>query len=193
MRCISQWGQNQFELEFNLYILAPTILWENFQRFSFFWWILNSKSWGAKNTYQFIVTVICSSPRLSWAPTWGWMSTFLCSEVRKSQNTPLSWNSSQFHYWADKYYSHRLDFKNNFVPGYNSGCGVENWTNYKNSLIFLTTTPLVCKNKKGKKNKRTFWTHLNLMSWFDEESLFFLFLAALFVTFIVVCQALHLN
>ena len=159
MRCISQWGQNQFEVEFNLFILAPTILWENFQRFSFFWWILNSKypvkSWGAKNTYQFIVTVICSSPRLSWAPTWGWMSTFLCSEVRKNQNTPLSWNSSQFHYWADKYYSHRLDFKNNFVPGYNSGCGVENWTNYKNSLIFLTTT-LLCKNKKGKKINELF-------------------------------------
>ena len=129
------------------------------------------KPWVANISIRFSVTVICPSAELTWSPTRGWMATFLCSEVRKSQNTPLSWNSSQFNYWADKYYSHRLDFKNNFIPGYNSGCGVENWTNYKNSLIFLTTT-LVCRNKKGKKNKRTFWTHLNLRSWFDEESLF---------------------
>ena len=149
------------------------------------------KPWVANISIRFSVTVICPSAELTWSPTRGWMATFLCSEVRKSQNTPLSWNSSQFNYWADKYYSHRLDFKNNFVPGYNSGCGVENWTNYKNSLIFLTTT-LVCKNKIGKKINELF-EHIWIWGVDLMKNHFFLFLAALFVTFIVVCQALHLN
>ena len=100
--------------------------------------------------YKFSVTVICPSAELTWAPTPGWWLIISYSEVRKSQQSPSSWNSSQFNNWADNYYSHRLEFKKNYVPWYNSGCGVENWTNYKNSLIFLTTT-LVCKNKKGKK------------------------------------------
>ena len=90
---------------------------------------------------------------------------FFLLQGKKIEQSPSSWNSSQFNNWADNYYSHRFDFKKNFVPFCNSGCGVENWTNYKNSLIFLTTT-LVCKNKKGK-NIQILTNFLNTFE-FDE-------------------------